>query len=281
MEVIQRSVVSQIAKIRSLPPFPLLSNILKSFVEADETGDLRTLVSSIESEPSIVAKVIGTSNSAFYNRGVEIHSIRDAAARLGLNQLKTIVFSLVIAQKFDTKKCPNFDMGRYWYDTMLFAHCARHLAAKVNIPNWATDQSQVYCISLLLRIGLLALVHLYPQKMNALLNNDLDETLCSKEKHLFDNLDHFDVGSLLLQQWALPEEFARCIAFAKTADYSDENCELVWILQRSLSIVDEECQEATKELDDALGLTEENITAVLTACEHDKGWISDFASHLH
>jgi len=282
MDVKQDSVTNEIAQIRSLPPFPLLSNILKSFIEADESGDLRMLISYIEFEPAIAAKVIGTSNSAFYNTGgTKIQSIRAASVRLGLNQLKTIVYSLVIAQRFNTKKCPGFNMSRYWYDTMFFAHCARHVANNVNIPGVDTDSNQVYCIALLFRIGLLALIHLYPDEMHHLLTNELDKTLCVKERLSFSNLDHFDVGALLLRQWALPEEYSHCLTFAKQSNYTGENCEMVRILQRTTSIIDEEAPAWNEDTDGPLGLSEKALETILSALENDKVWISEFASLLH
>jgi len=281
MDLKQDSVADEIKQLRALPPFSLLSNILKSFIEADESGDLRMLISYIEFEPTIVAKVISTSNSAFYNTGGrKIQSIRDASVRLGLNQLKTIVYSLVIAQRFNTKSCPGFDMGRYWYDAMYFAHCARYVGNNVTIPNVLVDPNQVYCIALLFRIGLLALVHLHPQEMDDLLSNELDKKLCDKEKRCFSNLDHFDVGSLLLQQWALPEEYSRCLAFVKQPNYTGLNCELLWVLRRASALVDEECDDWNAHTDQALGLSEVALTSILSSLNNDKAWIAEFASLL-
>ena len=117
----------QLFQIESLPPFPLLASILRAFLQADDNGDIRPLVSNIEQEPSAITRVLSVSNSTYYANDISVKSVRDCVNRLGITRLKSIVYSLIISNRFDTKAYPAFDMSLYWYDSMVLAYTAAHI----------------------------------------------------------------------------------------------------------------------------------------------------------
>lgn len=274
----QTTVESQIDKIEKLPPFPLLGNILKSFLTADTDGDIRPLIANIESEPSVSAKVIGLANSAIFGTSGQIKTIRDATARLGLLQLKSIVYSLVLSSRFKTKQCPNFDIGRFWLFSMLQAFCAR---TTVIYSNYASniDKNVLYAIGLLQRIGILALVDLNPQQMDRIFSEDDEAGLSFKERGVF-GIDHYHVGGTLLKHWHLPEPFITVLEHYNTPDYEGDFHEIIWILKRAKEIALYGAEIQNHDLDEKIGLDDDKLSIILEQLECEASWIRTFAVHL-
>jgi HD-like signal output (HDOD) protein len=275
---IKTTIENQIDQIETLPPFPLLGNILKSFLLADGDGDIRPLISNIETEPSITAKVIGVANSAFFGSSDEIRTIRDATARLGLLQLKSIVYSLVLSSRFKTKQCPHFVISRFWFDSMMQAHCTRHICDQLG-PLQKVDRNEAYSIGLLQRIGILALLELSPEKMEFLLAHDTDETISEKILRVYD-IDQYTVSAALLRHWLLPESFFSTIQNLGNHEYSGEHQEIVWILQQAMEILRNLHNVEAIKLDARLGLDQNSLCKILNDTEQDEQWIKSFASHL-
>ena len=270
-------VVSEVEKLESLPPFPLLSNILKSFLQVDHDGDIRPLISNIESEPSITAKVIGMANSAFFGSGSNIKTVRDATARLGLLQLKSIVYSLVLSSRFNTKQCPHFEVGRFWFNSMMQGRCARTLMTEAKIEN-TFDINQLFAVGLLQRIGMLALIELNPEAMDSVLSGKLG-TLLNREKAVL-GINHYEAGSILLKKWSLPEAFHTILEVYNDDDYEGEYKPVILALKRSSELVEGGIDAVNKDLDDQLGLDEDALCRILNKMETDSNWIKSFASHL-
>ncbi|WP_455204711.1 HDOD domain-containing protein [Kaarinaea lacus] len=274
----QEPILDKIAEIEHLPPFPLLSNIIKSFLVANNDGDIRPLISNIETEPTIVAKVIGTANSAFFGNHFPVRSLKDAVARLGLNQLKSLVFSIIVASKFCTQSCRVFNVARFWSDAMLTANCALHISA--HSKNFDFDKNEMYCIGLLHSIGLLSLVHIAPQEMAVLLSSEGDESLSSKERRQFGGIDHYDAGAAILKHWQLPLSYYETIGLLNNHSSQYKGKESVALLQRAKELLESNFAQENIELDALLGLTLESKIVIEDACENDKNWILSFADHL-
>lgn len=272
------TVLTQIDKIETLPPFPMLSNILKSFLIADSDGDIRPLISNIESEPSVSAKVIGLANSAIFGTAGQIKTIRDATARLGLLQLKSIVYSLVLSSRFKTKQCPHFDIGRFWLFSMLQAHCARSIISYATCDK-KIDKNIFYSIGLLQRIGILALVDINPVEMDRIFSIDDEPTLSVREQEVFGS-DHYEIGSALLKHWCLPEPFISVLQYYNTPEYDGEYSNIICTLKRAKEIATHGTEIPNPEIDNKLGLNEVSLCTILNQLECEASWIRTFAAHL-
>lgn len=271
-------VVADVRLIKSLPPFPLLAQILKSFSRAESSSDIRPLVTNIESEPSIAAKVLAVANSAYFHTAEPIVSVREAVSRLGMSQLKKIVFGLVASMPFNTKRCPAFVTSRFWHDAMLMAHCASFLAD--HIHGHALKRDELYCIGLMRSIGLLALVHLMPSEMNRLLEESSDETLLDNEMAVFGGKSHIDFGAALLKYWGLPEEYVVAVANQANAQYRGVYWPLVITLNLAAQLSKSDFAAYDESLLEPLSLCAADIEQVKTDYRSQIHWIESFASHL-
>lgn len=267
--------ITRIQEIENLPPFPLLSNILKAFIAAEDNGDIRPLISNVKSEPNIVAKVIGVANSAFYGLHSPVRSIKDAIIRLGVVKLKSIVFSIILTSRFDVNKCPLFNIGRFWEESMLLALCASLLADRCE--NFRFNRDEVYSISLISKIGLLALIHLDPGKMRTVLESKGEEELVLREQQILHGIDHYQAGGLLQKQWRLPREYWLTTLHLNDKAYSGENSEFVNLLKRAKELVASDFVCENSYIDRLLGLNSSDFMNIADTFENGKSWIQTFA----
>lgn len=271
-------VVIDVRMIKSLPPFPLLGQILKSFSRAEYSADIRPLVTNIETEPSVAAKVLAVANSAYFHTKEPIVSVREAVSRLGMSQLKKIVFGLVASMPFKTKNCPAFVPAKFWYDAMLIAHCASFLADRVQVQTLKRDE--LYCIGLMRSIGLLALVHLLPTEMNSILGESTDETLVENEMSVFAGKGHIEFGAALLQHWGLPEEYVIAIANQANPQYRGNYWPIAITLNLAAQLSKSDFAAYDESLVELLKMSAVDIKVVEEEYRSQIKWIASFAAHL-
>jgi HD-like signal output (HDOD) protein len=269
---------NKIAAIESLPPFPLLANIIKAFVTAENNGEIRPLIENIETEPSIVAKVIGVANSAAFGNPTQVTSIKDAIIKLGVIQLKSLVFGIVVGARFNSRQCPAFDTARFWRDSMFLAYCASLMVE--HCENMTFNRYEIYSMALVLRIGVLALVHVAPEEMHVVLSTENAESLLTHERNLLHGIDHFDAGAILLKHWQLPEQYTAVMASLNDDSYTGEYGNIVMLLNRAKELLRSDFSQHNPVLDEQLGLSSHNRELLAENFTNDKSWILSFAEHL-
>ncbi|KPJ92953.1 MAG: hypothetical protein AMJ53_08370 [Gammaproteobacteria bacterium SG8_11] len=269
---------NKIAEIEALPPFPLLANIIKAFIAAENEGEIRPLIDNVETEPNIVAKIIGVANSAAFANQIPVRSIKDAIIKLGVIQLKSLVFGIIVGARFNGRKCPAFDTARFWQDSMFLAYCCSLMTE--HCENIHVNRNEVYSIALILRIGMLALVHIAPEEMHDLLASGDTDNLLAKERSRFHGIDHFDAGAILLKHWQLPEEYYLTVAYLNDTSYTGDNREIISLLRRAKELLRSNFTASNSALDKVLGLPPNSIESLAESFENDKSWILSFAEHL-
>ncbi|WP_455210906.1 HDOD domain-containing protein [Kaarinaea lacus] len=269
---------NKIAAIESLPPFPLLANIIKAFIAAENEGEIRPLIDNIETEPNIVAKIIGVANSAAFANQSPVRSIKDAIIKLGVIQLKSLIFGIIVGSRFNSRKCPAFDTARFWQDSMFLAYCASLMVEHCENMNF--NRHEVYSIGLVLRIGMLALVHIAPEEMHETLLTQNSNDLLTNERNVLHDIDHFDAGAILLKHWQLPEIYTSTITHLNDDSYTGENFETIFLLRRAKELLRSDFTHPNLRLDETLGLSSNGIELLAESFENDKSWILSFSEHL-
>jgi len=101
--------------VGGLPPFsPVLSQLLSSISQPDDTVSLPRLALSIQKDVVLSGKVLSAANSALYSRGQTIYMIAHAVARLGLNPLRNLVLGFSITQLWLKTRVPRaFSVERF------------------------------------------------------------------------------------------------------------------------------------------------------------------------
>jgi HD-like signal output (HDOD) protein len=202
----------QVLKLKHLPPLSATAVQLLELL-ADDDLSLEKLAQVISQDPGISARILGVANSAYFAQTKPVLTIEDAIIRvLGLNMVRSLSFSLAVSGAFDTKQCPNFNLEAYWYRALATAALSRMFAGHIK-PAYKPDPDCVYLSGLLFDIGVLVLVHLYPDSYAAVLAKaeDADRQALSLLEEDLVGISSRDAGGWLLDRWHLPQTVVQVV----------------------------------------------------------------------
>lgn len=204
----------QVLKLQHLPPLSTTATRLLVLLSEEELA-LNKLVEVINQDPGLTARILGLANSAYFGQQRPVLKVEDAIIRvLGLNMVKSLAFSIAVSGVFDISGCHNFDLKRYWRDALSIAILARQLCTK-SVAAEQSDPDVVYLAGLLMNIGVLVLVHVFPEEYNRVLLNsrkqgsDVDILTLETE---FIGINHCEAGAWLAHRWHLPDLIVAVIA---------------------------------------------------------------------
>ncbi|THB69962.1 MAG: HDOD domain-containing protein [Gammaproteobacteria bacterium] len=220
--------MSQTLDVETFPTLPYIAHEILSILNKYDS-DIDEIAGMISKEPSLTARIVATANSAFYSGQRPIYSIDDAIVRLGLNRVKVLASSILLADSFDASSCPLFKLDEYWYIAVQVSFCASKI---VKVLGSSDQADAAYLAGLLHNIGLLLLVHIFPDEMAEVFKNlekDPKANISDYEIRLL-GCDHHQSGRMLLSEWQLPEESIAVAEFYGVADYSGEYAELVKVI---------------------------------------------------
>lgn len=201
---------------------PVLSPHAASILRAceDPAIDATTFAAIVAETPTIAARLLGLANSTYYCHSQPIHALPRAIQTLGMVTVRGIALGLLIGDQFSPARCPAFDAARFWETAVLSAQLTQLLAPAVP-PDRPLPHEAAYMAGLLHNIGLLALVSLRPDEMNAL----LAETGTSLGAQLRARLgfDHRMVAGWLAAAWHLPQPLRWVLEHCGDPDYRGES----------------------------------------------------------
>ncbi len=212
---------------KRLPVIPAgVADLITSL--SDETKGYRELALQLERFPTIAARLIGLANSAWSNPATEITSLEQTCARLGLRIVRSVSISLAISDTFNPNRCPGFDSVYYWSDALLVADIASILADN-SAQQFDIDRGIARSAALLHNLGLLFLVHHYPQQLDQSLRqyaNNRDSALNEIIKQQL-GISPAQAGSFLAVNWGLPEPIQITMSYYDDVEYAETEWPLV------------------------------------------------------
>lgn len=224
-------IATSIREIRKIPAPPeQFGEILQ--IIGDDQANLMLLVDLIEYSPSIAARLLQVSNSAYFGQRKPIDNVREAIIRvLGLSLTRSLTLAFFLNDRLNTKLVPNFDPRRHWFNAIITAKIAQEMGPDLR-PN--IELSALYTAGLLHNIGLLALVQTFPKKMNELLKKD-NIPLSQKTQQHF-HIDHYQAGALLVKSWKLPKNISEPISRLRNIHYNGKNSQVPHLIRLSAEI---------------------------------------------
>lgn len=195
----------KLVMMESIPPLPATASALLAMA-ADPDVEIEALAAVIERDPGLTARLIGIANSAFYAPARPVTTVKEAMVQvLGLNLVRNMAFGMAVVGGLPVATCPRFDLTAYWLMALGSADLVSGLAKDSALAD-APDPDSAYLVGLLHNLGELLLVHLWPQKMDQLLEQvavDPDLDLCAAERDAI-GVDHWAAGAFLCSHWQLP-----------------------------------------------------------------------------
>ncbi len=211
MESVIHTALETRLEVQKLNSLPAMSLVVNQFLDAcaDSEVAIERLAKIIEKDPSLLARIIGVANSAFYSPPEPIATAEEAIFQvLGIDMAKNLALGIVLSGPFDASKCPQFPLGTFWLESVITATVAHELVPLLKVDE-KISAGDAYLAGLLHSFGLLVLVHLYPDEMNTIIGKS--QGCCSSMELIRDErevlqTDHLEVGAWLGRKWHLPEK---------------------------------------------------------------------------
>ena len=167
----------------------------------------------ISLDPVLMGRVIKLINSAYYGIQNKITSLVRAIIMLGLNTVKNLALSTAVLDRLSDKNSfKALNMEGFWRHSLCTGVVAKLIARERNIDSKLLDE--YFAAGLLHDIGKIPLNNIVSDdfiKAMAIADNE-KIPLYLAEKRTFD-MDHTDVGGLIVEAWRLSGAIADTIRY--------------------------------------------------------------------
>jgi HD-like signal output (HDOD) protein len=204
-----------------LPTLPAIA--LKVRRSADDPNiNLSGMADAVGLDPSLSARMIKISNSAYLGRAVKVTSTTQAVTRIGLNQVKNIATALAMEQLFVSKnEVVKKYMTKMWNDTVDIV--ANAMAAMLTYQ--AATGKKTLNLDTMTLSALVANIGALP-------------VLTEAERHdsVFANPTFLDVaiqklsgriGGSIMREWQFNEVFIQCAEHWRNLEFTDSSIDYI------------------------------------------------------
>lgn len=175
--------------------------LARSCEDADVT--IEHLVSILQCDPSLTAKVLRMANSAYFASRREIGDLSEAVVRLGLRrvQIMALAFCIMDATKTDEDGRDAFDYNYFWNHALITAIFADVTATSRRLRL----APEALVAGLLQDIGVLIVQTSLPDDYHQVLAaqaRDEEELYVVESRRL--GFNHMEAGEMMLRRWHIP-----------------------------------------------------------------------------
>jgi|GEM_PF-419046 len=186
-----------------LPAIPEIVIKLNGLL-SDPDVTLKDIGNLIKTEPSLSARAVKTANSAYFSRGaIEISDVQTAVTRLGVFQIRNLVFAFSLIKQFEAAKL--IDRRKFWTHSLVAAQIAKALS-KI-IKQSEEEQEIAYMAALMHDIGIVVLMNIAPQAYERFLRTIVGNKICvpnfslCREEDDAIGTDHAKIGAAYIDRW--------------------------------------------------------------------------------
>jgi putative nucleotidyltransferase with HDIG domain len=206
----------------ALPSLPeIVHHVMASL--KDDNADVDTLVHHINTDPTIVSRLLAGANASVFGLAAQVDSARQAFMVLGENRVINIILATALIERY-SGQTDEYDSRGLWRHTLGVATCARALAERLDF-----NPEMAFTGGLLHDIGKLLMLTVAPTAYARVLqlHQNEDMPIVAAELAVF-GYDHAAAGGQLATMWNLPYEISEAIAVHHDPDsYSSDLGELI------------------------------------------------------
>jgi HD-like signal output (HDOD) protein len=182
------------------------------------TGDITAATQAIQADPVISATLINYANAAAFANAGKTASIHSAIQRLGLNQVRRVVFIAEMMARYQKGACASFDYRAYWHNAVATGAAMRGLLTDFDIPVNMADEG--FTTGLVSGIGWLAIAETFPNLMTDYIQRSagLDPTAKARLQREVFPAPVTEVTATYLGRFDFPETVRAAITGASTAN---------------------------------------------------------------
>jgi putative nucleotidyltransferase with HDIG domain len=220
-QVVPSYIKKAVSNLDTLPAMPVIAQKLLALKLDTEEGE-RMLLTLIEQDPQISAKILGMANSAMLGASRQIKSVRDAAMLLGVKRVQSIAVGIAIISLMTVAPAGEFRIQDLWLHSFRVAFAMQGIARAMPAEMRPQDD-QIFLVGLLHDIGYLALAFLEPKLSNKLHNYlaaEPQRPSLEVEREILE-ICHDELGAELARHWNLPEEIIAVLRYHHSPDAAE------------------------------------------------------------
>ncbi len=200
----------RLSNVRNLPTLPMVANNVIKLTQNPESTAFE-IAEAIAQDQTLATKVLRTANSAYYGFPKKITTIHYAIVVLGLNNIKNIVLSTSIMERFpSTDGTPLFDRTDFWKHSLLCGIICKKISEHLGLKN----TEEMFMCGLLHDFGKLIMDSLFHEEFaQALILAQKENTTLIEAESKIMNFTHSGVGALVLKKWGFPPSLIKAVEF--------------------------------------------------------------------
>jgi len=217
--------VARIGEVSSLPH--IVCQILD--VVNNEDSSASDLLKVVETDPSLLARLLRTVNSVAYQARTEIRTVRHAISYLGFTVVRNVALTSTVANIFKGgSRIQGYSRKGLWRHLVSVGVASRMIAARIGLANF----EDAFLAGLLHDFGIILLDQNCHSQFAAMMESlSSDDTLCEAEEHFF-GFTHADIGGAVAQNWNLPSTSIAAMLYHHNAQAcGDDNRRIVEVVE--------------------------------------------------
>jgi len=224
------SYVQQACRMPAMPE--VAQRLLESFNR--DNLSLQEVAGLVGRDQVLSAKVLRMANSARYSPTHDVDTLRDAAATLGLRNLRDLTLAACMTGAFPV--VDGMDRMAFWRSTLAVAAYAQVLARYLD-----ADEDVAYVAGLMLRTGQILMAMVDPGYVSAVAEHavEVDSRIGFEQAML--GCSHPDVTAELARHWQFPMPMVEAFTAAADPMATHHFCRLAAALRLASVIAD--CRE--------------------------------------
>lgn len=169
----------------------------------DPTKNAQDIAKIIDLDAGLSARILKIVNSAFYSFSATITSISHAVSIIGATELRSLVLTTVVIDRFSSLPNGLISMDDFW---SLSVKCALFSRALGQHHKNHSEMDALFICGLLHKIGLIIIYNKLPElARSATLHAEEQEISEAQAQKELLGFNYADIGAALAKQWQLPE----------------------------------------------------------------------------
>jgi putative nucleotidyltransferase with HDIG domain len=198
------------SSLRTLPSLPELYLEIADALQSP-TASAQRIAEIASQDPSLSAKLLQLSNSAYFGFSRKVFSVDEAVQLLGVGVIQSLAMAVPIFSSFRRDKCPDFPIDQIWDHSVQTGAIGRRVfSQRVNDSQLV---EQAFCGGILHDLGKIILANGLPEEYARVLrqSRETNTPLFEVERRHF-QATHAEVGAYLLALWGLPIPLVEAVA---------------------------------------------------------------------
>lgn len=205
-----KSLHEWLEKHKHLPSFPSVLTELDA-VLASEAVTVEAVVSVLQVDVSVVARIMKTVNSARYVMHEPAQTLTDAVSRLGFAATRMVAIAAAFMSLMEAPK--SFPVRDFWRSAFVSAVACREVVGMARQHQFLFDASSAFTLGVASDLGVFLLdaccADDYTEIVKKMQSNPL--ALVKMEQQVL-GVDHAIASAILLRSWRFPESWVMGVA---------------------------------------------------------------------